>query len=332
MIILVHLVVSLGMLVIVPLGLTLMDVPARPALGPSSRPAPRWWFAFAVPGAVSLWLPRGALSITLASIYLAGTLALVVLAAVDLVRRKRLRAREIALYTALVTPSIAALSLVAERSSYELFGFNLTVLSLTVAHFHFAGFAAALIAFLVAGTSTATSTAPRTGTGALADSSSAAARTGTGALADSSSAAARTGTGALADSSSRAASAASAASAAAISVPLGTGIVLLGFFLGDSVELAGAAVLTAGMWLVGWHLWRRSRETDRTTATLLVVSASVLVVTMLLALSWALGHVVATPYLPLEWMVATHGLANAVGFGLCGLLARRRLQAAEGVR
>jgi predicted permease len=107
--------------------------------------------------------------------------------------------------------------------------------------------------------------------------------------------------------------------------------VLLGFFLGDAVELAGAAVLTAGMWLVGWNLWRRSRETDRTTATLLVVSASVLVVTMLLALSWALGHVVATPYLPLEWMVATHGLANAVGFGLCGLLAWRRLQAAEGV-
>ncbi|MDX6252076.1 MAG: hypothetical protein QOF10_5436 [Kribbellaceae bacterium] len=291
MITLVHLVVSLGMLVIVPLGLTLMDVPARTAVGPAGRPAPRWWFAFAVPGAVSLWLPRGALSITLASIYLAGTLALVVLAAVDLVRRKRLRAREIALYTALVTPSIAALSLVAERSSYELFGFKLTVLSLTVAHFHFAGFAAALIAFLVAGTSRA----PRTSTGALADSSS------------------------------------GAASAAAISVPLGTGIVLLGFFLGDSVELAGAAVLTAGMWLVGWNLWRRSRETDRTTATLLVVSASVLVVTMLLALSWALGHVVATPYLPLEWMVATHGLANAVGFALCGLLAWRRLQAAEGV-
>jgi hypothetical protein len=286
---LVHLVVSLGMLVIVPLGLTLMDVPARTAIGPAGRPAPRWWFAFAVPGAVSLWLPRGALSITLASIYLAGTLALVVLAAVDLVRRKRLRAREIALYTALVTPSIAALSLVAERSSYELFGFKLTVLSLTVAHFHFAGFAAALIAFLVAGTSTATSTDPST----------------------------RANGG--------------AASAAAISVPLGTGIVLLGFFLGDSVELAGAAVLTAGMWLVGWNLWRRSRETDRTTATLLVVSASVLVVTMLLALSWALGHVVATPYLPLEWMVATHGLANAVGFGLCGLLAWRRLQAAEGV-
>jgi len=138
------------------------------------------------------------------------------------------------------------------------------VLSLTVAHFHFAGFAAALMAYL------------------------------------------------------------SADGLAAVSVPLGTGLVLLGFFLGDPVELAGAVVLTAGMWLVGWNLWRRSRTADRGTAVLLVVSGSVLVVTMLLAVSWALGHVVNTPYLPLEWMVATHGVANAVGFALCGVLAMRR--------
>jgi hypothetical protein len=108
-------------------------------------------------------------------------------------------------------------------------------------------------------------------------------------------------------------------------VPLGTGIVLLGFFLGDPVELVGAAVLTAGMWLVGWALWRRVRQADQITKTLLTVSASVLVVTMLLALSWALGHVVETPYLPLRWMVVTHGVANAVGFALCGLLAWRRI-------
>ncbi|OSC61194.1 hypothetical protein B5180_36300, partial [Streptomyces sp. BF-3] len=52
----------------------------------------------------------------------------------------------IALLTALVTPSVAATALVAERSGHELFGFDLGILALTVPHFHFAGFAAALIA------------------------------------------------------------------------------------------------------------------------------------------------------------------------------------------
>ncbi|QNE20711.1 hypothetical protein F1D05_25860 [Kribbella qitaiheensis] len=66
---------------------------------------------------------------------------------------------------------------------------------------------------------------------------------------------------------------------------------------------------------------------DRPTAVLLTVSASVLVVTMLLAVSWALGHVISTPYLPLEWMVARHGVAIAIDFGLCGLLAWRRVMA-----
>ncbi|TCC64475.1 hypothetical protein E0H73_08755 [Kribbella pittospori] len=267
MTVLVHAVVSLGMLVVVPLGLTLL---------PTRTTSTRWWFAFAIPGALALWLPRGTVSIILASIYLAGTLVLITLAGRHLLQHKAIRPREIALYTALATPSIAALALVAERSSYELFGFNLTVLSLTVAHFHFAGFAAALIAYLVAESETWATTV------------------------------------------------------AAVSVPVGTGIVLLGFFVGDSVELAGAAVLTAGMWLVGWNLWRRSRQAGRATAALLIVSASVLVVTMVLALTWALGHVAGTPYLPLEWMVATHGLANAVGFALCGVLAWRRVM--EGVR
>ena len=259
MTVLVHAVVSLGMLIVVPLGLTLL---------PTRTTSTRWWFAFAVPGAVALWLPRGAVSIVLASVYFAGTLVLIALAARHFFQHRTVSTRQVALYTALATPSIAALALVAERSSYELFGFNLTVLSLTVAHFHFAGFAAALMAYLAAD------------------------------------------------------------GLAAVSVPLGTAIVLLGFFVGDPVELVGAVVLTAGMWLVGWNLWKRSQRADRTTAILLTVSGSVLVLTMLLAVSWALGHVVDTPYLPLEWMVATHGVANAVGFALCGVLAMRR----EGAR
>jgi hypothetical protein len=72
LIVLVHAVVSLGMLIVVPLGLTLL---------PTRTTSTRWWFAFAVPGAVALWLPRGAVPVVLASVYFVGTLVLIALAA-----------------------------------------------------------------------------------------------------------------------------------------------------------------------------------------------------------------------------------------------------------
>jgi hypothetical protein len=113
--------------------------------------------------------------------------------------------------------------------------------------------------------------------------------------------------------------AAVAAVYAASTVPAGTLLVLAGFFLGDYVELTGAVVLTAGMWVVGALTWRaRSAAPDRVTRALLVTSAVVLVVTMALALDWALGEAVGVPKLSLTWMAATHGVLNAVGFALCG--------------
>lgn len=182
---------------------------------------------------------------------------------------------EIALVTALVTPSIAALALVAERSGHTLFGFGLGILALTVPHFHFAGFAAALVAGLVC---------------RIADSA--------------------------------------AGRFAALSVPLGTLLVMIGYFIGDWAELAGAVVLTAGMWTVALLTWQSVRvaRRDRITRLLLATSSVVLVVTMVLALSWALGEATGLPHPTLTWMAATHGLGNALGFALCSVLAWRRLQ------
>ncbi|MEU9039992.1 YndJ family protein, partial [Streptomyces sp. NPDC048352] len=61
---------------------------------------------------------------------------------------------EVAALTALLSPSVAACALVAERSGHRLFGFGLDILALTVPHFHFAGFAAALVAGLVSRSAT----------------------------------------------------------------------------------------------------------------------------------------------------------------------------------
>lgn len=103
--------------------------------------------------------------------------------------------------------------------------------------------------------------------------------------------------------------------AAALSVPAGTAVVFAGYYLNDTVELVGSLILSVGMWVVAWLLWQRIRA---------IVPALLLVVTMLLALQWALGQVTAVPHLTVSWMVATHGLLNATGFALCTLLALQR--------
>ncbi|MER5361684.1 YndJ family protein [Streptomyces sp. NPDC002785] len=272
--VLVGLIVMLGMLVVVPVGLRLAGAPELDRMR-------RLWPLFAVPGAVALWLPRGGPATTLAICYALGTALLALHAPPRLLRNlaaskaSAVAPTEIALLTALVTPSIAAIALVAERSGHTLFGFGLGILALTVPHFHFAGFAAALISGLVC---------------RIADSA--------------------------------------AGRFAALSVPLGTLLVLTGYFIGDWAELAGAVVLTAGMWTVALLTWRsiRGRQRDPITRLLLATSSAVLVATMVLALSWALGEATGLPHPTLTWMAATHGLGNALGFALCSMLGWRRLQ------
>ncbi|TDE01609.1 YndJ family protein [Jiangella asiatica] len=284
MTVLVGAIVALGMVVIVPLGLRLLDDDER-RLGPVGQV---WPLAGAL-GTLSLLLDRGAwFAVALAGCYAAVAGWLAVLALARLVRVVRagrgevvtrqnpLPPVEVAALTAMVSPAVAASSLVAERGGWELLGFGMTTQALTAAHFHYAGFAAALVAALVAATT------PRP-----------------------------------------------AADVAALTVPTGIALVFAGHFTGDGVELAGAVVLTAGMWLVAWTTWRdvASAAGDRTARALFRVSAVVLVLTMALALSWAAGQVGdAVPHLSLSWMAATHGVANAIGFALCGLLAWRRVQ------
>ncbi|WP_238012955.1 YndJ family protein [Dactylosporangium sp. AC04546] len=261
----------LGMLVVVPLGLDLVDRP-----WPWHRRA--LWLLGAGLGALSLWLPRGWPAAALATAYLLATLWLAGAIPGRLWALRIPPPREIAVLTALASPAVAASALVAERAGYRLFGFRVEILSLTVAHFHYAGFVAALVAGLVCRLSGETL----------------------------------------------------AGRAAALSVPGGIGLVFLGYFTNDWVELAGAVVLTAGMWLTGWLTVRLRRDADRTTRALLVTSAVVLVATMVLAVDWALGRATGLPHLSLSWMVATHGLGNALGFALCGVLAWRRFVLAPG--
>ncbi|MCP2329265.1 hypothetical protein HDA40_007772 [Hamadaea flava] len=101
---------------------------------------------------------------------------------------------------------------------------------------------------------------------------------------------------------------------AALAVPVGTLLVLAGYFVGDAAELVGALVLTVGLWATGWLLWRTGVAR---------IAAVTLAATMLLALDWAAGEAADLPHLPIQWMAATHGLANSIGFALCAVLAYR---------
>ncbi|ALC26081.1 MULTISPECIES: YndJ family protein [Streptomyces] len=268
MTVLVNAIVMVGMFLVVPAGLRLAGLAELDRIR-------RLWPLFAAPGAVALWLPRGPTATALALCYAVGTVLLALHAPRRALRGRDLSPAGIALLTALVTPAVAALALVAERRGHELFGFELEILALTVPHFHFAGFAAALVAGLVC----------RVDDGP-------------------------------------------AGRFAALSVPLGTLLVLVGYFIGEWAELAGAVVLTAGMWTVGLLTWRlgQAEGRDRTTRLLLFTSAAVLVATMLLALSWAVGEATGLPHPTLTWMAATHGLGNALGFALCSLLAWHRIR------
>ncbi|MFC7535651.1 YndJ family protein [Actinoplanes sp. GCM10030250] len=276
--VLVNLLVMVGMLVVVPGGLRLVGEPKLDG-------AWRWWLVGAAPAAVSLWLPRGVVAAGLALGYLVVAGALCAYAMGVVWRAKRAWISKVAVVTALVSPGIAASALVAERAGHRLLGFEMGVLALTVAHFHFAGFAAALIAGLHR----------RVSPGRWAD-------------------------------------------VAALTVPAGTLLVLGGYLTGEAagefVELAGAVVLTAGMWIVGWLTWRHARDQwhgrdsgrkrDRLTGVLLGTSAVVLVASMVLALSWAAGQATGIPHPSLGWMAATHGVANALGFAVCGVVGWRR--------
>ncbi|MFE3556254.1 YndJ family protein [Streptomyces sp. NPDC059193] len=270
MTVLVNVIVTLGMLYVVPAGLRLID----PA---GLRRTARLWPLPAALGAVCLWLPRGLPATVLAALYAAACLALAARAPAVLLRGRMPGPADIAVATALASPAVAGTALVAERAGHRLFGFDLDILALTVPHFHFAGFTAALVAGLVC----------------------------------------------------RAAAPGPGARWAAYSVPAGTLLVLLGYFVDDWAELAGAVVLTGGMWAVALTTWREIRPAgpDRATRALLATSAVVLVATMLLAVWWAAGEATGIPHPTLTWMAATHGLGNALGFALCSVLAWRRLTA-----
>jgi hypothetical protein len=146
---LVGLLTVVGMVVVAPLGLRRLGTPGV------ARLLPVWPFLGLLAG-WSLLLRPGAVAVTLAAPYAAACLAVTALAAVRGLRwlrdrRTPLEREMVAAFAGVALTIASAGGLVPERSGVDSFlGFDRGTLGLTAAHFHFAGFAAVLIAGLTA--------------------------------------------------------------------------------------------------------------------------------------------------------------------------------------
>jgi hypothetical protein len=105
-------------------------------------------------------------------------------------------------------------------------------------------------------------------------------------------------------------------------------VIAAGFALVGVLQIVGAVVLTAGLLLAVWLTMRLvvPGVEDRTSRVLLIVSSLAVVVPMALAVQWAVGWNYGTPALSIPAMARTHGVLNAVGFSMCGVLGWLRLQ------
>jgi hypothetical protein len=112
-----------------------------------------------------------------------------------------------------------------------------------------------------------------------------------------------------------------------IAVAAAPPIVAIGFTFVGVLQVVGAVVLTLGLFALAWLTVRHvvPAVSDRWARWLLGISAVAVLVPMLLAVQWAVGWNFGTPALSIPMMARTHGVANALGFALCGVLGWRRL-------
>ena len=257
----------LGLLAVVPLGLTLHPVTPRAiplAVGGG------------VAAALSLRWEPSAIAFLLAVPWVGLTLVLAARGAWWWLRRSR-RIREVVWPAALAYLAVGSVWLALDRLAVEPVGVQQPFVLLTAVHFHYAGFTATLLAALVYRSTV--DQAPRLAAGMTA---------------------------------------------AVVAAPP---IVAAGFTFFGPLQVVGATVLTAGLFVLSWLTLRHVvPSVDNVLSRwLLGISSVAVLVPMLLAVQWAVGWNYGTPALSIPSMARTHGVVNAVGFALCGVWAWRRV-------
>ena len=113
--------------------------------------------------------------------------------------------------------------------------------------------------------------------------------------------------------------------AIAYGVVFGITLVGLGITFSPVIEVVASIALAAACGSLATIQWRQSGRLDDPIASLLLaVSSLSLVAGMILAAVYALGEFTGDGWIDIPAMIPLHGTANAFGFALCGVLARRR--------
>ncbi|MEZ6112568.1 MAG: YndJ family transporter [Pirellulaceae bacterium] len=114
-------------------------------------------------------------------------------------------------------------------------------------------------------------------------------------------------------------------------VLLGIPLVGVGIVASPTIEIVGVILLTLGcVSVAGYQIWLAARANEPATLIYLCVSSLALFVGMTLAVIYAWGEFTNHQRLPIPTMAAAHGLANGLGFTLCGLLGWRRVANVDG--
>jgi hypothetical protein len=264
----------LGVLVIVPLGLSQIS---RLLIQEDSllfRVAVTTQPIGAVATTVSFVLAPGGPAAVLAMSWLFVTIMIALSGLERLLKRGAVLWPELCIDAGMVYLPIGGGWLLANRFGYQPLGFGDTIVLLTAMHFHFAGFAAPVLAGLAAQ---------------------------------------------VLPSSQRLGKVFAVAGACIIG---GTPLVAAGITFSPAVALVGAAIISLGLTLlavlvIGWVL---NLVRPLGARLLLLISSLASVCAMLLACLYAYSLVAKIVILDIPQMAMTHGILNAFGFALCGLL------------
>lgn len=117
------------------------------------------------------------------------------------------------------------------------------------------------------------------------------------------------------------------AAASAVLTVAASPVIAIGFVSVGLLQVVGATLLTIGLWLLAWITVRHAvRRVRRLPGVLLALSSAAVVVPMALAVQWAVGTNLGTPALSIPDMARYHGVTNAVGFTLLGVIGWRLVE------